>query len=267
MSDQGIYLYGICRPGVLNGIELEGVEPGEPVGELEVDGFAGVVSRVPLQAYAVDDAKQEMADPTWVIPRAIRHEQVLEQVLGRSPVFPARFGMVFSDRQALQLRLACYNDQIRDTLNSLENSAEWDLKLVTHPDQALQHLIATDPDLSERSKNLSTRPGARYLQEKRLDSDARRVLRSQFRSHTNLLGSILNDLALGVVPLTPRKEMPGQTEGVGRFACLLSRDTSERTLELVRDRFEQSARLPIQLQTSGPWPPFHFCPTLEEEAS
>jgi hypothetical protein len=46
-------------------------------------------------------------------------------------------------------------------------------------------------------------------------------------------------------------------------AFLLPRSASERWLALVEEMRGVAASKGLLLEVSGPWPPYHFCPTLE----
>ncbi len=103
MSRHGIYLFGFARPGVVGSLDVAGVEEGQPVGVVEMQDLAVVISKVPLEAFEAALATGE-PDPAWIVPRAMQHERVIEAIMARSPVLPVRFGALFSSLGAGRTR-------------------------------------------------------------------------------------------------------------------------------------------------------------------
>jgi Gas vesicle synthesis protein GvpL/GvpF len=101
MSADALYLYALARHGELGDIDMDGVEEGRKVAVIACGGLDAVVSDVPRDAYEAARDDMEPADPTWVVPRALRHDQVVSEVARRASVLPARFGAVFSDNRSL----------------------------------------------------------------------------------------------------------------------------------------------------------------------
>ena len=52
------------------------------------------------EEFAGPEAELNLQQLSWVGPRALRHEAVIEEVMASSPVLPARFGTLFSSAEA-----------------------------------------------------------------------------------------------------------------------------------------------------------------------
>jgi gas vesicle protein GvpL/GvpF len=111
MNRHGLYLYGFARPGVLGPLDVNGVVEGRQVGVIVMQGLAAVVSEVPLEAFEAALATGE-PDPAWIVPRAVRHERVIEAVMALSPVLPVRFGALFSSPGALEGLVTAHREEI-----------------------------------------------------------------------------------------------------------------------------------------------------------
>ena len=264
-SGQGIYLYCFARPGLPPGVAGGSLENHEPVTFVEVGDVVAVCCRVTLDDFTGESGESHFQDPTWVVPRACRHERVIEEVMKFSPVFPVRFGAVFSSREALAQAIVGRGTEISSFLDRVVGKEEWSVKGFVDIDKAADRLLETDPALAEQCRNLPELPGARYFQQKRLRTEARKQAKHSCRSTAEradqeLAGlgeSMSSGLKLGDAPDDKR-------EVVLKRAFLLSRESvaefRDRVME-IGSMVKEEAPSSLTLELSGPWPPYSFCPT------
>ncbi len=98
VTSAGVYLYCFARRTVSGRIQVPGIEEHSAATTLTVGEIAAVFSEVPLDSFNGPGGEAHLRDASWIVPRARRHEQVVEEVMRVSPVLPARFGL-----QVLQL--------------------------------------------------------------------------------------------------------------------------------------------------------------------
>jgi Gas vesicle synthesis protein GvpL/GvpF len=266
MSRRGIYLYGFARPGAVQALEVLGVEEGEPVRAIELEGMTAVVSAVPLDAF---EAASESSEPdlAWIIPRAVQHERVIEAIMATSPVLPVRFGAVFSSPEALGGLVADHREEIARFLDHVADKEEWAFKGFVDFDRAVHWLLESDPALAERRRRLAETPGVRYFQEKQIQEDARRLTKQSSRFVVDQVCAAVRGSATDILtlPLRPA-ETPGR-EMVLHLACLIPRAAVTEVLAQTRQAASAGCDALMILESSGPWPPFHFCPQLGERRS
>src|SRR6185437_4887276 len=147
MEHIGVYLYGFVPEGTaldLSGIE--GVEGSGPIRAVELGGSTAVVGEVSLDAFeaAMSAGLDGGPDPGWVIPRALRHEAVLDAVLARSPVLPARFGTLFSSPEALEALASEHRQVIARFFEDLGDRVEWSLRGYYDPERSIELLLRAD---------------------------------------------------------------------------------------------------------------------------
>lgn len=175
-------------------------------------------------------AEAERRDPMWLGPRAIRHQEVLEQLMEAGPVLPLRFGRVFAGAKALRACIAQKHQSIAAFFERGERSArggplqEWSLVGELLPGGCIDEARAAALEIVE--------PGAIVIEYREL-------------------------------------ELPASREGgpdVGlRWALLLP---AARVAELVQRLEEREGELEARglvLEARGPWPPFSFAPAIEPE--
>src|ERR671925_1155004 len=118
MSETAFYLFCFARPGLLPELAGTGVDGQGPLLVHSSTGLAAVLSTVLVEDFCGPEAEARMEDLSWLGIRAWRHEAVIERVMAHSPVFPARFGTLFSSLESLERLLQRHRDTISQFLDS-----------------------------------------------------------------------------------------------------------------------------------------------------
>ena len=120
-----------------------------------------------------DFESDEPADPAWVVPRALRHELLIEKMASHGPILPVRFGALFSTPDALAAWMSLNHEAITRFLDHVAGKEEWTLKVNVETGTSLRDL---DRARSRRGRtrrgDCRRRPGTRYFHEKRLRDEA-----------------------------------------------------------------------------------------------
>ena len=265
MTAEGTYLYCFARPGAAGGVDVPGVDGSRAVAEVGLGPVAAVVSRVSLEEFGDAAAERNTQNPDWVIPRACRHQRVVQEVMARSSVLPARFGAVFSSEQRLAELVQEKCQEISDFLDWVHGKEEWAVKGLVDPDRAGAWLRANDPALAGQCGDTAS-PGARYFQEKRLRVAVQERLRPWCRCVAEEVQAQLDPAAETARPLKLRAwRAAGKEEQlVLHRAFLLPREGVAAFLAHVERLGLGYAEQGMELETSGPWPPYTFAPALWE---
>jgi len=266
MDALGVYLYGFTRRGAVREIKAAGVGEHGAVTTLETGAVAAVFSTVSLCEFAGDATQAGAQDPQWLIPRACRHEQVIEEVMRAGPVLPVRFGTVFSSTAVLEKFVAEKSTEVARILDWLSDKEEWAVKGFVDLSRAKPWLMASNPVLAEHRRLLPEAPGARYFQQKRLEAKAEETLRLWRRGVVSQVRALLAPHAVDACPLRPQpRNLTGRdAEMILNAAYLLLRSHIDTFRERVAEAGAAYAEQGLTLEVSGPWPPYNFCPPLRE---
>jgi gas vesicle protein GvpL/GvpF len=259
----GIYLYCFARPGATEGLSEPGVDGSVPVSALDVGDIAAVISPVQPGEFEAPEGSSEPPDAAWIIPRACRHERIIEAVMDRSPVLPVRFGSIFSSPDALirysegqQLAIDRFLDHVKDR-------SEWSVKAFLDVDRVVSWLLRTEPVLSEARGQLPASAGARYFPEKKLNEHARRQARNWGRALAREIEQAVPPTADEFHRLPLEVAQRAGQEMFLHLTLLVPKAAVEAFLADLEQFAARYSEQGLRLQHSGPWPPFHFCPTLE----
>jgi hypothetical protein len=266
-SGQGIYLFGFALTDRLpEKLEGQGINDGSELREHRVRDLAAVICDVMLDDFTGPRGDAHLKDIAWLTPRALRHQQVLEQIGQHSPVFPARFGTIFSSLESLARILDKHHDSIRAFLEHAEGTEEWGLKGFLSQEEAREKLV--DENLAAHSAELSKSPGLRYMQERRIRAEADKQLRSWVQETST---RIRNELASRAVESTERRLLSTpQGDAEGEMVLNLAFLLPKAAVDQVRAEGEQLAselrEWGLSLHWTGPFPPYSFTPELAERA-
>jgi Gas vesicle synthesis protein GvpL/GvpF len=266
MDQSSIYLYCLARANSVQNLTIEGLDGGGPVTGLEVGDVAALISRVPLCEFDHAAAAGVPQDAAWVVPRACRHEQVIEAAMKLSPVLPVRFGAVFSSCDALVNFVSDHYDRMAGFLDWVADKEEWSVKAFVNLEASSEWAISSDRALADEWQRLPESPGTRYFLEKRLKAAARRRAILSSREAADEICEALLACAIEIVRLPPSGE-PGTGKEPVLNLALLVRSPAVNELQIVADalnsRFQEQG---VSVECRGPWAPFHFCPSLDRKS-
>lgn len=259
---EALYLFCFGKAGRVGAISTPA---GQLVGEVFLHAFDKVVAalgRVSVEDFSGPEAEQNMRDLSWLGPRALEHEAVIDAVMRVSPVLPARFGTLFSSLQALERFVAANGTAITNFLEDLDNKEEWAVKGRLDRAKASAWLLAKL--LNHQEKAQSASPGVRYLHERRLRANLDREL-SQWLAET--CREVAEEASRRAAAWKERQVlpalMPDEQEAVLNLAFLVERDSLSDFRACVEQASLAHGDQGLELELSGPWPPYSFCPALE----
>lgn len=264
MSDDSsaIYLFCFARRHRLPVLEVAGLDHRQPVSLWPFKDIVAVLGMSSIEDFCGPEAENRMKDLAWIGPRACRHEEVVEEVMRRSPAFPARFGTIFSSFDALEKLLDVHYDEISRFLDKAAGKEEWAVKGLLNRTQAGRS-FSTLMLSREEGRLASLSPGKRYLSEQRIRSSADRELNSWLKG---VIKGIGDDLCRHSSEFCERKVLSLDSEAMDmvlNWAFWVAREDADNFRARVDRANEEKDRQALLLQLSGPWPPYSFLPSLD----
>ena len=268
-SELALYLFCFARSDLVRSDlvrEVRGPEVDGP-GSLAIlrhsPDLCSVTGEVQREEFSGPEAELHMQQLSWVGPRALRHEAVIEEVMAQSPVLPARFGTLFSSAEALSEFVDRHRETITVFLDHVAGHGEWSVKGVFDRKQAEAALISAK--LAAQQEQLSALPpGTRHFAEQRLRRDIERELSAWLDESCRALAadfasyaSDFRECAAG-----PGAHSENGTAEVLNWAFLLPNSAIASFQECVERANLSHQPQGLRLELSGPWPPYRFVPAL-----
>ncbi len=260
---QGVYLY--CFTRAASTAHSAKADDRPDVQALARGDLAAVYTRVRLEEFTGPAGEANLQNPDWLVPRALQHEQVIEALLARAPVLPVRFGSVFSSSEGLAEFLQEHGAVIRQFLDGIAGKEEWALKVFLDMAKASAWLAAADPELAQRQRCLPAAPGARYFQEKQLRTDIQKKVRQWSGELAQQLEAELGFEQAAVRPLKLRVPDDAKGDMILHQAVLLPRAAVDNFRTRVAELGARHVEQGLVLESTGPWPPYSFCPAFAEK--
>lgn len=204
---------------------------------LEESGLRAIVSRIPLE-----EANELFTDEVAAQELAVRHHDILVQVMHVTDVLPVRLGSVYSSEEAVRSLLRSEEAFFLNGLENVRGTAEYVLSI----DRAVP--------VAEKTPSLPA-SGRSYLAARRARMQARRESRSASDVIVENIVSELSVLARSVARETARKDRPGEIARVAFLAGKVLDPRNVAHLEGISKTAEQSG---FKISVTGPWPPYSF---------
>jgi len=259
----GIYLFCLIPVAPLPEIAGTGIDGRHPLFVEVIGEVAAVLAEVDLDDFTGPASQENMADLAWVAPRALRHEEVVIAALEHGPVLPVRFGTVFSSLAAVAEPLRQRQDVLKRFFLDTADKQEWTLKGYVNLPQARAQMTAARL-AAEKEQLAELTPGKRYFLEQRIkgavDKDVAAWLKETSRAI--LTGARKEAVGFSECRLQSR-EVTGRDEEMFFHGALLVPDGSVAALVGMTDAWNTRQEAQgLQIELSGPWPPYHFAPAF-----
>ena len=250
-SEPAYYLYCLTPSDCELQCSAAGVDERHPVLARACGEACAIYSEVELGEFVGESAEANMQDLAWLGPRVCRHESVIEQVMGRAAVLPARFATLFSSLDSLEQFIVEHREAIAGFFAELGERQEWAVKGLLDRAGALQGLF------HPAAHELTGSPGMRYFQEKRIKAQLEREFNQRLRAFSQPPACVPRERKV----LTPVAEGT-EAEVVLNWAFLIAPGAFE-DFKASLERFNGGEAFPgLTLALTGPWPPYSFAPDL-----
>lgn len=266
-SQHGLYAYGLVGE-MAEPLAISGIDKKKHIYAVEARGMHVVVSDIDVDAFQsqVQQAFSEftgVAGATQSGTAALlqAHEDVVDALMQHTTVVPFKFGTLLKDEAAAIRMLQDDEQKFKQLLARFAGKAEWGLKVYADTQEFIQHIARVEPaikDLQEQREKLSR--GAAYLLGRKLEDELKDAVAARLASVT---GAIFQQIRKDTCEATLNKTLPQKLTGKKQEMIL----NSVYLVEKVRTaRFclrgkklqEQYASMGLELEVSGPWPPYSF---------
>ncbi len=263
-SEVVLYLFCFARPEEARQVAASSVDERNPVRIFRHSAeVCAVIGEVAREDFCGPEAERRMEQLSWVGPRALRHEAVIEEVMEHSPVMPARFGTLFSSLPALTQFMDVHREAISGFLQRVTGHREWSVQGRFDRSRA-QQARAAEKLAAEQGHLSGLAEGIRYFTEKRIRHQAEQELEGWLERTQRQVAHNLAQHAADFRECAPlaRERSDNQAEEVLNWAFLLHESKAASFLQEVDRANLEHAAEGLEFERSGPWPPFRFVPAL-----
>jgi hypothetical protein len=254
-NQTGIWLYGVT--GNFAAIRRDAFDDLTGVGGgklhlVSAGGLTAVAETVSLAEFGETALRSNLEDLGWLESTARAHHRVIDALASQVQLVPLRLATVYRDDGNVQAMLGEHGSRLRAALRRTASRAEWGVK--AYADQP----AAARPQASQaESGEAAAGSGAAYLRRRRAELAASQQDRHAAAVSAQELHAALARLAADTRLHPPQSpELTGSKSAMILNAAYLIDDQRAAGFRQAVDDLRD--RLPLQLELTGPWPPYSF---------
>lgn len=263
-SATAVYLYGVTR-----GLDLAALDDtvgvaGTPVRGVVAGDLMALVSTVRLDDYGEEALRANLEDLTWLEETARAHHCVVDRAAQVAPTAPVRIATVYRDDDRVSQVLRQEGEQFGAILDRITGRTEWGVKVYADPQESDD---AGEPDTpasgASTGDGAASGVGTAYLRRRQEQRRRREDKGRRLAEEAQAIQAELQDRAVAV-----RRHPPQDPALSGRSGTLLLNMAYLLDNEHVTDFLDLAHSIGgrtvgIDVDVTGPWPPYSFIDTVE----
>jgi len=210
--------------------------------------------------------KRAQEDVNWIKEKALAHEMVIEEAMGKGnkvlSLIPMRFGTVFKDRMSLENALNRDYSMIREVLERIHGKQEWSAKLYLVSKELFEQRIKeTNELIKQKEEEIASLPeGMAFFMEEELKEAVSKEVNKELGNTTHTLSESLKKHAVDSIKCKNlERELTGRKESmVLNVAYLILEEKVKDFKKAAEDLNRNIQTEGFYLEYSGPWPAYNF---------
>ncbi|MEI6633063.1 MAG: GvpL/GvpF family gas vesicle protein [Chlamydiota bacterium] len=181
----------------------------------------------------------------------LRHEEVVERVMGRYVVLPMRFNTVFgTEADAVDVLRRRY-DEFKKNINRLRDKVEFGVRIIWPGERIREGIARAHKSSTAGSGAPGDTPAKRYVKEKLAEHETQKAFEREAEKHIRALESILQDA------ISEKRAERLKSRDLLLDAKYLVGKGAARDFRELFERFKKEHG-DFRYLFSGPWPPYNF---------
>ena len=261
MEPHGVWIYAVTgriSPASLD--QLSGVGGGM-VRVIAAGDLTAVVGDVGLAEFGEQALRRNLEDLAWLEGTARAHHRVIDALAQLGPLVPIRLATVYSSDGGVTAMLTRRDADFRVALDRIRGRTEWGVKAhAAGPPGPQDASPGAEAPASE-----GTGAGAAYLQRRRGQLTAQKNSRRQMLANAETIHAELSEHAVGARLHPPQAPQLTGNKAlmILNAAYLLDDERAEEFASVVEALAERYPS--VELELTGPWPPYSFAADAERE--
>jgi len=264
-SSYGLYAYGLVgkNPESLDivGIDkkshvypVDGGDSCVMVSEIDISTFQHQVKKLASDLIgSVNSAQSGTEDLLQA------HEDVVDTLMQSTTVVPFQFGTILKDELAALKMLQDYEEKFKNLLSKFVGKAEWGMKVYTDQQEFIKYIAQSGPEQKQLAREGSSR-GVAYLLGRKMEAELKDNALTRLAEVSE---TIFHELAKMAYEAKLNKTLPQKLTGTKKemilnTVYLVEKGNFATFCQQGKHLMEQYSVMGLDLEISGPWPPYSF---------
>lgn len=255
-GDLGVWAYAIMQDDGDHDVSLLSGVAGAPVRATRAAGLTVLVSDVDLAEFGEVALRRNLEDLAWLESVARAHHQVIEAASAMFPLLPTRLATVYSSDESMAEALGARREELLAALRRVAGRVEWGVKAYAVPEPEREKPVAAQSPADDPAGGPSA--GMAYLKRRKAQLSARE---DSWRSAVTGARAVHDQLSRLAVLTRLHPPQSAQLSGNKRAMMLNAAyllDANEATGFAAQVATEAGAHPELELDLTGPWPPYSF---------
>ncbi|MBI5123353.1 GvpL/GvpF family gas vesicle protein [Candidatus Roizmanbacteria bacterium] len=247
-------------------VKVEKTIGGGEVSIIPYEELEAVTSLVDLNEFGSEEIpRKAQEDLNWIKEKAQIHEYVIEQAmrLGSNPisVIPMKFGTIFKTKEGLRNCLRDHHEQFKESLEKLKGKQEWGIKVYLKENIFRKAIEEKNEQVLAKKKEIGSMPkGMAFFAQKQIDEMVNQEKDKELDRITEEIYECLGQLAFSKnKDKLLEKDFTGRTEEMVLNAFYLIEEKKLAQFQIKVEELKGKYNpIGIEVETSGPWPSYHF---------
>jgi hypothetical protein len=247
-------------------ISAKGIDGREEVFIIPYQKLEAIVSNSSEGFASEEIQKKAQEDVNWIKEKALVHEMVIEEAMGKGnkslSLIPMRFGTVFKDRMSLESALNRDYPMIREVLDRIKGKQEWSTKVYLKSKELLEQRIKeTNEAIKQKEEEISSLPeGMAFFMEEELKEAVSKVVNKELDNIMRVLSESLKKHAVDSIKCKNlERELTGRKEPMVLNVAYLILEEKVGDFKKAAEGLNQNIQTKgFSLEYSGPWPAYNF---------
>lgn len=267
IPEYGLYAYGVVAQR-LQLPDIVGVDQKNRVYPVTGRGIAVMVSKIDVDQFQeqVKSLFSELTQDEGAMPAGAGkilqvHEAVIETLMQDGTILPLKFGTILKDENAALTMLQEHEGEFKDLLAKLGGKVECGLKAYADRQALMQHMMRDEPALAaQEEKREQLSKGAAYLLRRKNEEELKDQVAARLSQICKVIFYTLgkDSAEAKLNDVLPHKMTGKKKEMVLNAVYLVEKEKVPQLYQAVKSLTEEYAGMGIELESSGPWPPYNF---------
>lgn len=263
-SQYGLYTYGLVDRNP-DQLDIVGIDKENKVYPVIEKGLCVMVSRVNIEQFQrqVQHVIAELTNSTDATQRETigllqAHEYVIEALMQDATVVPFKFGTILKDENAALQMLQDQEEHFKQLLAMLAGKVEWGLRVYADKQAIINYVEQRKQNQEVTQKSLSK--GAAYLLGKQREEARKDNVAAQLAQVAEeIFQGVGNAACEAKINKTLSQKRTGkEKEMILNAAFLVEREKADHFSQQGGTFMEKYAFMRLDMEFSGPWPPYNF---------
>lgn len=245
------YLYGITDQASVSPSHLHTIQSRSLYGVYEEVG----------EEFSDDRFRDNLQDQQWLIEKAEKHQNTLDQLFKEVPIIPIAFGSIFQDVAAISEKISNSSEQYSKVLALIKGKQELGIKLFYKKATVTEYISAKHKATEDlRNQIAESGAGKAFILKKELEEQTKKLIKEALNEERKSLYDELNSATshLKMIENSKPELQQNKDANILNLALLATEEETSNIHKIVDTYNQANKEAGLYATITGPWPAYNF---------